>query len=100
MSTFIPAADERVADVSIRNERLTVTLRDGRMISVPLAWYPGLLNATPKQRRNWQVAGAGFGIHWPEIDEDLNTEGLLRGAPSPEARQRPANSYRAGTRHK
>jgi hypothetical protein len=64
---------------------LTVTLRDKRRISVPLAWYPRLLRATPKQRRNWQVAGGGYGIHWPDVDEDLNTEGLLRGAPSPEA---------------
>lgn len=79
------AADERVADVSFRKERLTVTLRDGRMISVPLAWYPRLLKATPRQRKNWQLAGGGYGIHWPDIDEDLNTEGLLRGAPSPEA---------------
>jgi hypothetical protein len=85
MSTSAVAADERVADVSIRKERLTVTLRDGRTISAPLSWYPRLQRATPKQRKNWQIAGGGFGIHWPEIDEDLSTEGLLRGAPSPEA---------------
>lgn len=89
------AADERVAAVSISKERLKVTLRDGRIISVPLAWYPRLLRATPKQRKNWQIAGGGYGIHWPEIDEDLNTEGLLRGAPSPEAsRRRPPGKLR------
>jgi hypothetical protein len=87
MSTFALAADERVAEVSFSKGRLAVTLRDGRVISVPLAWYPRLLKATPKQRKNWQLAGGGYGIHWPEIDEDLNTEGLLRGAPSPEAKQ-------------
>ena len=84
MSTSALAADERVADVEITKERLTVTLRDDRKISVPLAWYPRLLRATPKQRKNWQIAGGGYGLHWPDIDEDLNTEGLLRGAPSPE----------------
>jgi hypothetical protein len=58
---------------------------DGRTISAPLAWYPRLLNATPSQRANCQIAGAGYGVHWPEIDEDLSVEGLLRGAPAPHA---------------
>jgi hypothetical protein len=44
-------------------------------------WYPRLLSATPEQRTNWRVAGGGFGIHWADVDEDLSTEGLLRGAP-------------------
>ena len=56
---------------------------DGRNISVPLAWYPRLANATVAQRSHWEIAGAGYGIHWPEIDEDLSTEGLLRGARAP-----------------
>lgn len=58
---------------------------DGRTISVPLAWYPRLLQARPKQRNNFKVSGGGYGIHWPDIDEDLSTEGLLRGAPAPGA---------------
>jgi hypothetical protein len=62
---------------------MSVDLEDGRTITVPLAWYPRLQGASPEQRRNWQIAGAGFGIHWPEIDEDLGVEGLLRGAPAP-----------------
>jgi hypothetical protein len=52
-------------------------------ISVPLAWYPRLLHASADQRNNWELCGGGFGIHWPDIDEDLSTEGLLRGAPAP-----------------
>lgn len=75
--------DERVTDVSFTKDSLCVSLRDGRKISVPLTWYPKLLHATPRQRNNWRVAGAGYGIHWPDIDEDLSTEGLLRGAPAP-----------------
>ena len=76
-------ADERVTDVRVSDEELTVRLSDGRTITVPLAWYPKLLDATPKERKNWKVAGGGYGIHWPDIDEDLSTEGLLRGAPAP-----------------
>ena len=77
------AADERVADVNVTDDTLTVRLMDGRTISVPLVWYPRLSNATPEQRNNWQVIGGGYGIHWEDIDEDLSTEGLLRGAPAP-----------------
>lgn len=74
--------DERVADVRCDDDSLIVDLMDGRTISVPLAWYPRLANATPAERAVWEIAGGGYGIHWPEIDEDLSTEGLLRGAPA------------------
>ncbi|MEJ2192260.1 MAG: DUF2442 domain-containing protein, partial [Nitrospirota bacterium] len=82
MGILALGADERVKDVQITEESLRVDLMDGRTITVPLAWYPRLLNATPKQRNNWRIAGGGYGIHWPDIDEDLSTEGLLRGAPA------------------
>jgi hypothetical protein len=83
MGTLALAADERVSGVEITDDVLSVSLMDGRTISVPLAWYPRLLGATRAQRERWEVAGGGYGIHWPAIDEDLNTEGLLRGAPAP-----------------
>lgn len=83
MDTLALAADERVADVEVTEDAVSVRLMDGRTISVPLAWYPRLFNATPKQRNNWQVSGGGYGIHWPDVDEDLSTEGMLRGAPAP-----------------
>lgn len=83
MGTLALAADERVTAVKITDDTLSVSLMDGRTIIVPLAWYPRLLNATAAQRKNWRIAGGGYGIHWPGIDEDLNTEGLLRGAPAP-----------------
>lgn len=83
MNTYAASAGERVKDVFITNDTLSVDLWDGRTISVPIAWYPRPLHASAEQRANWRIAGAGFGIHWPEIDEDLSTEGLLRGAPAP-----------------
>ena len=73
---------ERVRDVHVTEDTLAVDLADRRPIIVPLTWYPRLLNATPEQRLRWKVSGAGYGIHWPDIDEDLSTEGLLRGAPA------------------
>ncbi len=83
MGILALTADERVSGVEINDEMLSVFLMDGRNIRVPLVWYPRLLNATETQRLNWSVSGGGYGIHWPDIDEDLSTEGLLRGAPAP-----------------
>lgn len=82
MGILALTADERVADVKCTRETLVVSLKDGRKISVPLTWYPRLLDATPAQRKNWRLAGGGYGIHWRDIDEDLSTEVLLRGAPA------------------
>jgi hypothetical protein len=85
MGILALAADERVADVEITDELLSVRLMDGRTISVPLVWYPRLANASPGQRNNWRISGGGYGLHWEDLDEDLSTEGLLRGAPAPRA---------------
>jgi hypothetical protein len=65
-------------DVSCNNESLSVALADGRMIRVPLEWYPRLVDATPKDRNNWQLIGGGLGIHWEDLDEDVTVESLLR----------------------
>jgi hypothetical protein len=83
MGTLALKADERVASVEFSDDFLIVGLRDGRRISVPLAWYPRLAAASPEALSNWEVIGAGYGLHWPGLDEDLSTEGLLRGAPAP-----------------
>ena len=84
MRSLATETDVRAMQVTIEDSRLVVDLMDGRTIAVPLAWYPRLANATPQQRNHWELAGGGYGIHWPEIDEDLSTEGLLRGAKAPE----------------
>lgn len=83
MGILAEAADERVLDVRFDADSIIVDLMDGRTIACPLAFYPRLFNATPEQRQAWEKAGAGYAIHWEEIDEDLSTEGLLRGIPAP-----------------
>jgi len=87
MHTLAIETDSRVNGVEIDADLLTVHLMDGRSISAPLAWFPRLAKATQRQRDNWQIAGGGYGLHWPDLDEDLSTEGLLRGAPSAELRR-------------
>ncbi len=66
-------------------QALTVELRDGRVVSAPLNWYPRLAAASPKERGKWQLIGAGIGIHWPELDEDVSVEALLSGVRSAES---------------
>lgn len=73
---------DRICAVSFDGEDLTIALADGRSITVPLAWYPRLMRGTVEQRKNWQISGGGFGIHWPVLDEDLSSAGLLRHAPA------------------
>ncbi len=73
----------QIRDVAVSEDELTVALMDGRTIAVPLAWYPRLAGGSPEQRAHWELAGGGYGIHWPELDEDLSTEGLLAGARAP-----------------
>lgn len=74
-----------VQQVSITEDTLTVELADGRKISVPLAWYPRLLHATPQERNNWRLIGKGEGVHWPDLDEDISVENIILGKPSAES---------------
>lgn len=90
MNTLTSTADERIKAVRIDENLITVDLMDGRIISVPLVWYPTLMNSTREQLMNWEIAGGGYGIHWPDLDEDLSSEGFLRGAPSPKKLNRSA----------
>jgi hypothetical protein len=71
--------------VTITDDALTVELSDGRTISVPLAWFPRLLHATPEERDHWRFIGKGHGIYWEDIDEDISIENLLAGKPSGES---------------
>lgn len=60
-------------------ENMWVALTDGRQLSIPLVYFPRLLNATPEQRNNYELSGGGTGIHWEEIDEDISVPGLILG---------------------
>ena len=72
-------------NVSVTSNTLTVELSDGRTISVPIAWYPRLLNASAEERKQWRLIAKGRGIHWEDLDEDISVAGLLAGRPSGES---------------
>lgn len=75
----------KVMKVMVTDDTLSVDLADGRTIAVPLVWYPRLAYGTEKERLNFQIAGAGYGIYWPDLDEDIGVEGLLLGKQSLES---------------
>lgn len=75
----------RVVNVVVSDDTLAVDLEDGRSIAVPIGWYPRLAYGTPAERNHWQISGAGYGIHWPDLDEDIGVEGLLLGQKSSES---------------
>jgi hypothetical protein len=75
----------RVLNVSVTDDTLSVDLEDGRTIAIPIGWYPRLAHGTPAERANLHISGAGYGIHWPDLDEDIGIEGLLLGKKSSES---------------
>jgi hypothetical protein len=85
MSTLITERDVFAESVHFSADSLTVRLDDGRLLSVPLAWYPRLLDGTKAERENYELIGEGEGIHWPKLDEDISVEGLLAGRRSAES---------------
>jgi hypothetical protein len=73
--------------VVVTAETLSVDLSDGRTIAVPLAWYPRLLDGTPRERNRWRLIAGGEGIHWPDLDEDISVANLLDGKASGESQR-------------
>lgn len=84
-SVAVSLAVPRVTGVAVTEDTLSVDLEDGRTISVPIGWYPRLACAAAAERLNFQISGAGYGIHWPDLDEDIGVEGLLSGKKSTES---------------
>ena len=68
-SSTVESREARATSVKVSDDALSLELADGRMIAVPLAWYPRLANATADERGDWRLIGGGRGIHWPAIDE-------------------------------
>lgn len=85
--TLTLAIEPLAVDVAVTDRMLTIKLTDDRILSVPLNWYPRLLNATPKERENWELLGDGYGIEWVDLDEHIGIEGLLAGRRSGESQQ-------------
>lgn len=74
-------------DVQVGEDNLRVSFSDGRVVDVPISWYPRLSHALPPHRKVWELIGGGHGIHWPELDEDISVENILLGQPSGESGQ-------------
>jgi hypothetical protein len=85
LSAMVTFAIPRVVDVMVTEDTLSVDLEDGRTISIPIVWYPRLSHGTIEERANFQISGAGYGIHWRDLDEDIGVEGLLLGKKSTES---------------
>src|ERR1700730_7250767 len=86
MSTsIVPTETATAKNVRVTDRALIVELRDGRVVSVPMAWYPRLAEGSARERRRWELLGPGIGIHSPDLDEDISVDGLLQGLPSGES---------------
>ncbi|HVA46767.1 MAG TPA: DUF2442 domain-containing protein [Pirellulales bacterium] len=75
-------SDPRIMTIEVTDDEITAQLVDGRRISVPLVWSWRLTNATPEQRKNYEIIGSGEGVHWPDVDEDISARGMLHGVPA------------------
>lgn len=83
-SVVVTLSLPRITGVTVTDDTLSVDLEDGRTVSVPIGWYPRLAHGSASERANVQIAGAGFGLHWPDLDEDIGIEGILLGKRSNE----------------
>jgi hypothetical protein len=85
MTTLIPETESAAVRVKIRDEKLFVDLADGRTIAVPLDWYPRLLHASRRERKNWKLLGSGYAVEWPDLDEHIGVAELAAGRRSGES---------------
>ena len=87
MNTLAIEMKASIQNVELTEDSLVVDLTDGRTVSVPVAWYPRLMQGTPQERSHWRLIGKGEGIHWQDLDEDISVENILLGRPSGESQQ-------------
>ena len=93
------SSDPRIYEVRVTEDEIIAHLVDGRVISVPLAWSWRLSEATPAQRAHFRLIGAGQGVHWPDVDEDLSVEGMLHGVPAHRPKTRPTTAVPRKAQH-
>ncbi|MDX1521075.1 MAG: DUF2442 domain-containing protein [Anaerolineae bacterium] len=87
MNTLTLEIDPVATEVEITDEKLILTLADGRVLLIPLEWYPRLCHGSPTERRHWQLLGDGYAIEWPDLDEHIGIEGVLAGRRSTESQK-------------
>ena len=87
MTTLVLENEPAMVKIVMKKDKFEVALDDGRSLLIPIAWYPRLLHATAKERRNWRLLGNGYAIEWPDLDEHIGVEGLLAGRRSGESRK-------------
>jgi hypothetical protein len=80
--------EPKIKSIKINEDEIVADLQDGRTISVPLAWLWRLSNASENQRMNYEIIGDGFGVHWPDVDEDISAQGMLTGIPAHPPKQK------------
>jgi hypothetical protein len=85
MSSSTVESQAAAVNVRLDEDTLTVELTDGRVLSVPIGWYPRLAHGSSAERNHWRLVGSGRGINWPDLDEDISVENLLAGNPSRES---------------
>lgn len=85
LSVTLTLTSLKITDVVVTDDTVSVDLEDGRTIAIPIGWYPRLAYGTPTERANFQISGSGYGIHWPDLDEDIGVEGLILGKRSTES---------------
>jgi Protein of unknown function (DUF2442) len=84
MTTLVLETEPVAVHVGFSANQLVIELADGRTVSIPLDWYPRLLNGSKAERCNWRLLGDGYAIEWPDLDEHIGVEGLLAGRKSGE----------------
>jgi hypothetical protein len=66
-----------ITGVAVRAGKIIAILNDGREVSIPLSRFPRLLNATSIQQNRFEISPSGYGIHWPELDEDISVKAFI-----------------------
>jgi Protein of unknown function (DUF2442) len=85
LSATVNLALPRLVSISLSDDTLTVDLEDGRTISIPVSWYPRLAQGTQEEKAHFETSGGGYGIFWPDLDEDISVEAMLLGRKSSES---------------